>query len=43
MGDGRAERSSAIGERGHATVSLTPDADGSPFPHWLEPDKCSYL
>ena len=43
MGDGRAEGSSAIGERGHARVSLTPDADGSPVPRWLEPDKRSYL
>ena len=27
MGDGRAEGSSAIGDRGHAAVSLTPDVD----------------
>ena len=28
MGDGRAERSSAIGDRGQAASSLTPDIDG---------------
>ena len=29
MGDGRAEGSSAIGDRGQAAVSLTPDVDGT--------------
>ena len=28
MGDGRAERSSAIGDGGQAAISLTPDLDG---------------
>ena len=31
MGDGRAEASSAIGDRGQAAVSLTPDVDGTHF------------
>ena len=29
MGDGRAEGSSAIGDGGQATISLTPDIDGT--------------
>ena len=29
MGDGRAEGSSAIGDRGQAAISLTPDVDGA--------------
>ena len=29
MGDGRAERSSAIGDGGQAAISLTPDLDGT--------------
>ena len=29
MGDGRAEGSSAIGVRGQAAISLTPDVDGT--------------
>ena len=29
MGDGRAEGSSAIGDRGQAAISLTPDTDGT--------------
>ena len=29
MGDGRAERSSAIGDGGQAAVSLMPDVDGT--------------
>ena len=29
MGDGRAEGSSATGDRGQAAVSLTPDTDGA--------------
>ena len=29
MGDGRAERSSAIGDKGKAAISLTPDVDGT--------------
>ena len=29
MGDGGAERSSAVGDRGQAAVSLTPDTDGT--------------
>ena len=29
MGDGRAERSSAIGDGGNAAVSLMPDVDGT--------------
>ena len=28
MGDGRAERSSAIGDGGQAAILLTPDVDG---------------
>ena len=42
MGDGRAEGSSAIGNRGRDAVSLMPDIDriGSGSP--LEPDACLY-
>ena len=29
MGDGRAEGSSATGDRGQAAISLTPDIDGT--------------
>ena len=29
MGDGRAEGSSAIGDRGQAAISFTPDIDGT--------------
>ena len=29
MGDGRAEGLSAIGDRGQAAISLTPDVDGT--------------
>ena len=29
MGDGRAEGSSATGDRGQAAISLTPDVDGT--------------
>ena len=29
MGDGRAEGSSAMGDRGQVAASLTPDADGT--------------
>ena len=29
MGDGRAERSSAMGDGGQAAISLTPDVDGT--------------
>ena len=29
MGDGKAERLSATGDRGQATVSLSPDVDGT--------------
>ena len=29
MGDGRAEGSSATGDRGRAAISLTPDIDGT--------------
>ena len=29
MGDGRAEGQSAIGDRGQAAISLTPDVDGT--------------
>ena len=29
MGDGRAEGSSAIGDRGQAVISLTPDVGGT--------------
>ena len=43
LGDGRAEGSSAIGERGQATVLLTLDAEGRLVPRWLEPGKHSYL
>ena len=29
MGDGRAEGSSVVGDRGQAAISLTPDVDGT--------------
>ena len=32
MGDGRAEGSSAIGDGGQATISFTPDVDGTRVP-----------
>ena len=32
MGNGRAEGSSAVGDRGQAAISLTPDADGTYVP-----------
>ena len=41
MGDGRAEGSSAIGDRGQAAMSLTPDVDGPGS--LLEPDARSHL
>ena len=36
MGDGGAERSSAIGDRGQAAISLTPDLDGTGFGSLLD-------
>ena len=41
MGDGRAEGPSAIGDRGRAAISLTPDVDGTGS--LLEPDAHSHL
>ena len=32
MGDGIAEGSSAVGDRGQAVISFTPDVDGTPVP-----------
>ena len=34
MGDGRAEGLSAIGDRGQAAISLTPDVDGTGSGSW---------
>ena len=36
VGDGRAEGSSAIGDRGQAAMSLTPDVDGTGFGSLLD-------
>ena len=33
MGDGRAEGSSAVGDRGQAAISLMPDVMGHANPH----------
>ena len=38
MGDGRAEGQSAIGDRGQAAMSFTPDIDGTGSGSLLEPD-----
>ena len=38
MGDGRAEGSSATGDRGQAETSLMPDVDGTGSGSLLEPD-----
>ena len=43
LGDGKAERLSAIGGGGQAAVSLMPDADGPGSATLLEPDSCSHL
>ena len=43
MGDGRAEGSSAVGGRGPAAVSLTPDVDGAGAGSMLEPNIHSHL
>ena len=43
MGDGRAEGSSAIGDRGPAAVSLTSDIDGTGSGSLLESDAHSHL
>ena len=43
MGDGRAEGSSAIGDRGQAAISLRPDIDGTGSGSLLEPDACLHL
>ena len=44
MGDGRAERSSAIGDGEQATISLTPEVDGTQI-HIFESLQleCSYI
>ena len=37
MGDGKAAESSAIGARGKAVISLTPDVDGTgSVPCWMQ-------
>ena len=43
MTDGRAERSSAIGDGGQAAISLMPDIDGTGSGSLLEPDTCVNL
>ena len=43
MGDGRAERWSAIGDGGQAAISLTPDVDGTGSGSLLEPDARLHL
>lgn len=43
MGGGRAEGLSAIGDGGHAAVSLMSDADGIGCGSLLESDACSQL
>ena len=43
MGDGRAEGLSAVGDRGQAAVSLTPDMDGTGSGSSLEPDARLHL
>ena len=43
MGGGRAEGLSAIGDGGHAAVSLKSDADGIGSGSLLESDACSYV
>ena len=43
VGDGKAERKSAIGDRGQAAVSVTPDVGRTGSDSLLEPDACSHL
>ena len=43
MGGGRAEGSSAIGDRGQAAISLTHDVDGTGSGSLLEPDARLHL
>ena len=43
MGDGRAEGSSATGDRGQTAVSLMSDIDGTGPGSLLELDACSHL
>ena len=43
VGDGKAERKSAIGDRGQAAVSVTPDVGHTGSDSLLEPDACSHL
>ena len=42
VGDGRAEESSAIGDRGEAAISLMHDIDDTLSAPLLEPDACSH-
>ena len=42
MGDGRAEGSSAIEDRGQAVMSFTPDTDGTGSGSLLKPDAGSH-
>ena len=43
MGDGGAEGSSAIGDRGQAAISLSPEVDGTGSGSLLEPDTRLHL
>ena len=43
MGHGKAEGSLATGDRGKASISLMPDADGTGSGALVEPDACSCL
>ena len=43
MGDGRAEGSSAVGDRGQAAISLMPDIDDTGSGSLLEPEARSHL
>ena len=43
VGDGRAEGSSVVGDRGQAAISLTPDVDGTGSGSLMEPDARSLL
>ena len=43
MGDGKAEGSSAIGDRGQAEISLILDIESTGSGSFYEPDACSHL
>ena len=43
MGDGRAEGSLALEDRGQASISLMPDVDGTGSGSLVESDACSRL